>query len=36
MRLKNLNRMEPDAILFEVPPEYTIVDDKGRFTMSEP
>lgn len=36
MRLKNLDRAEPDASLFEVPPDYTIVDDKGRFTISEP
>ena len=38
MRLKNLDRAEPDAGLFQVPPDYTIMDDKDRFTMnfSEP
>jgi hypothetical protein len=36
MRLKKLDRAEPDASLFEVPPDYTIVDDKDRFTISEP
>jgi len=34
MRLKNLDRSEPDATLFMVPSDYTIVDDKDRFTMN--
>lgn len=34
MRLKNLDRSEPDASLFLVPSDYTVVDDKGRFTMN--
>jgi hypothetical protein len=34
MRLKNLDRSEPDPSLFQVPPDYTIVDDRDRFTMN--
>lgn len=33
MRLQNLDRSEPDASLFTVPSDYTIVDDNDRFTM---
>jgi hypothetical protein len=33
MSMRNLDRSEPDAALFEVPPYYTIVDEKDRFTM---
>ena len=34
IRLKNLDRSEPDAALFQVPADYTIVDEKDRFTMN--
>jgi hypothetical protein len=34
MRLKILDRSEPDPTLFMVPSEYTIVGDKDRFTMN--
>jgi hypothetical protein len=34
MSMRNLDRSEPDAALFEVPPYYTIVDEKDRFTMA--
>jgi hypothetical protein len=34
MRLRNLDRSEPDAALFQVPPDYIIVDENDRFTMS--
>jgi hypothetical protein len=34
MRMKNLDRSEPDASLFLVPSDYTIVDDRDRFTMN--
>jgi hypothetical protein len=34
MRLKNLDLSEPDPNLFQVPSDYTIVDEKGRFTVS--
>jgi hypothetical protein len=34
MPLKNLDRSEPNASLFLVPSDYTVVDDKGRFTMN--
>jgi hypothetical protein len=34
MRLKNLDRSEPDPSLFMVPSDYTIVDDRDRFTMN--
>ena len=33
IRLKNLRRAEPDAVLFQVPPNYTIKDEAGEFTM---
>jgi len=32
-RLTNLNRAEPDATLFQVPPGYQIVDETGPFTI---
>ena len=31
MSLKNLDRSEPDPSLFQVPPDYTIVDDWDPF-----
>jgi len=34
MRLKNVDRSQPDASLFLVPSDYTLVDDKDRFTMN--
>jgi len=34
MSLKNLDRSEPDPSLFQVPPDYTIVDDRDRFTTN--
>ena len=34
MHLKILDRSEPDPTVFMVPSEYTIVDDKDRFTMN--
>jgi hypothetical protein len=33
MRRINLDRGEPDPALFQVPPDYIIVDEKDRFTM---
>lgn len=33
LRLANLDRSEPDPTLFMVPSDYTIVDDKDRFTV---
>ena len=33
MRMDHLDRSEPDAALFQVPPDYTIVDDHGRFSL---
>jgi len=33
LRLSNLNRGEPDPSLFEIPPDYTIVDEKDKFTV---
>jgi hypothetical protein len=32
-RLTNINRLEPDPILFMVPGDYTIVDENGPFTI---
>ena len=32
-RLTNINRLEPDPLLFVVPAEYTIVDENGPFTI---
>jgi len=32
-RLINLNRSEPDPSLFVPPPDYTVVDEKGEFTV---
>jgi hypothetical protein len=33
IRVKNLERAEPDPLLFEVPPDYTVVDEEGPFIM---
>jgi hypothetical protein len=33
MRLDNFDRTEPDPVLFQVPPEYTVVDDHGSFAV---
>lgn len=33
LRLQNLERSEPDAELFQVPADYTIVEEQGRFTL---
>ena len=33
LRLQNLERSEPDAELFQVPADYTIVEEAGRFIM---
>jgi hypothetical protein len=33
LRLENLDRSEPDAELFQVPAEYTIVEESGPFTV---
>jgi hypothetical protein len=33
MRLDHFDRTEPDPLLFQVPPDYTIVDDHGLFSI---
>jgi hypothetical protein len=33
-RLTKIERMEPDPALFQIPPDYTIVDEKGSFAMT--
>ena len=33
MRLDNFDRTEPDPVLFQVPPEYKMVDDRGPFSI---
>lgn len=33
-RIQDLNRAPPDAMLFTVPPEYTVVDEAGAFTIN--
>jgi hypothetical protein len=33
LKTTNLNRAEPDAALFQPPPDYTIVDETGPFTI---
>jgi hypothetical protein len=33
MRLDHFDRTAPDPVLFQVPPEYKIVDDRGRFSI---
>lgn len=33
MRLDHMDRTEPDPVLFQVPPEYTIVDEHGPFAL---
>jgi hypothetical protein len=32
-KLINISRSEPDASLFQPPPDYTIVDEKADFTI---
>jgi hypothetical protein len=32
-RFTNISRTEPDPALFQVPPDYTIVDETGPFTI---
>jgi hypothetical protein len=32
-KLTNISRSEPDQSLFQLPPDYTIVDEKGAFTI---
>jgi hypothetical protein len=32
-KLTNISRSEPDQSLFQPPPDYTIVDEKGSFTI---
>lgn len=33
LRVQNLDRAEPDPLLFQVPPDYEIVDQEGPFVM---
>ena len=33
VKMTNISRREPDPILFQVPPDYTIVEEKGEFTL---
>ena len=33
LRIQNLERSEPDPALFQVPADYTIVEETGRFTV---
>jgi hypothetical protein len=33
VKLTNISRSEPDPSLFQPPPDYTIVDEKGSFTI---
>ena len=33
-KLTKIVRAEPDPALFQIPPEYTVVDEKGPFTMT--
>jgi len=32
-KLSNIRLLEPDPVLFQVPPDYAIVDEKGPFTI---
>lgn len=32
-KLTNMERTEPDPVLFQVPPDYTVVEEKGSFRM---
>jgi len=34
VKVTNIERTEPNPTLFQVPPDYTIVDEKGPFTMT--
>jgi hypothetical protein len=33
MKLINISRAEPDPALFQVPPDYKVVDEQGPFTV---
>jgi hypothetical protein len=33
-KLVNINRSEPDAALFQPPPDYTVKDETGEFTIT--
>lgn len=33
-KITNISRSEPDASLFQPPPDYTIVDETGQFTIN--
>jgi hypothetical protein len=33
MKLTNISRSEPDASLFQPPPDYTVVDETGQATV---
>jgi hypothetical protein len=33
-RIQDLSRTQPDAMLFTVPPDYTVVDEAGPFTIN--
>jgi hypothetical protein len=33
VKMTNISRSEPDPSLFQVPPDYTIVDETGQFTI---
>jgi hypothetical protein len=33
-RIQDLSRTPPDAMLFTVPPDYTVVDEAGSFTIN--
>jgi hypothetical protein len=33
-KMQNLSRLDPDPNLFQVPPGYTVVDEKGAFTIT--
>jgi len=33
MKLTNITRGDPPATLFQIPPDYTVVDEPGAFTL---
>ena len=33
-KLINISRIEPDSSLFQPPPDYTVVEEKGEFTIT--
>ena len=33
-RLEHINRAEPDAALFLIPPDYTVIEEKGTFSFT--